>query len=59
MAHKNLLKITNPKEVFSDDRLLEESMLMKPYVSEIVSELGFPGQITSRAELGEYVKKAK
>ena len=59
MAHKNLLKITNPKEVFSDDRLLEESMLMKPYVSEIVSELGFPGQITSRAELVEYVKKAK
>ena len=59
MAHKNLLKITNPKEVFSDDRLLEESMLMKPYVSEIVSELGFSGQITSRAELVEYVKKAK
>lgn len=45
MAHKNLLKITNPKEVFSDDRLLEESMLMKPYVSEIVSELGFPGRL--------------
>ena len=59
MAHKNLLKITNPKEVFGDDKLLEESMLMKPYISEIVSELRFPSQITSRAELVEYLQKVK
>ena len=56
MAHKNLLKITNPKEVFSDDKLLEESMLMKPYISELVSELGITEQITSRTEFANYIK---
>lgn len=57
MAHKNLLKITNPKEVFSDDKLLEESMLMKPYISELVSELGITEQITSRTEFANYIKR--
>ena len=37
MAHKNLLKITNPKGISVIN--LEESMLMKPYISELVSEL--------------------
>lgn len=57
MAHKNLLKITNPKEVFSDSVLLEESMLKRPYISELVEQLHLPKDILSRSELTEYVSK--
>lgn len=59
MAHKNLLKITDPKEVFSDSELLEESMLRRPYVSELVEQLGLPKDIISRKELAEYVSSRK
>lgn len=58
MAHKNLLKVTSPKEVFSDNALLEESMLKKPYISEVAYRLGLPESIISRDELSEYVEKA-
>lgn len=57
MAHKNLLKITEPKEVFADEELLAESMLMKPYVREIASSLNLPGDILTREELVEYLSK--
>lgn len=57
MAHKNLLKITEPKEVFADEELLAESMLMKPYVREIASSLNLPGDILTKEELVEYLSK--
>lgn len=55
MAHKNLLKITNPKEVFGDNSLLDESMLKRPYISELVEQLELPKSIISRKELVDYV----
>lgn len=57
MAHKNLLKVTEPKEVFSDSALLEESMLKRPYISEIVWQFGLPEHIILRKELAEYIVK--
>lgn len=57
MAHKNLLKITNPKEVFSDSALLEESMLKRPYISALVEELDLPKDIISREELAGYIQE--
>ena len=32
MSHKNLLRVGNAKEIFSDDELLKESMLKKTYI---------------------------
>ena len=58
MAHKNLLKVTEPKEVFSDSALLEESMLKRPYISEIVWQFGLPEHIILRNELAEYIVKS-
>ena len=55
MAHKNLLKVTEPKKVFSDSALLEESMLKRPYISEIVWQFGLPEHIVLRKELAEYI----
>ena len=55
MAHKNLLKITNPKEVFGDSALLDESMLKRPYISELAKQLKLPGNIISRKELVNYL----
>lgn len=57
MAHKNLLQVTTPKEVFSDSALLEESMLKRPYISEIVWQLGLPEDIIFQNELSEYIEK--
>ena len=55
MAHKNLLKIANPKEVFGDSALLDESMLKRPYISELVEQLELPKNIISEKELVDYV----
>lgn len=57
MAHKNLLKVTDPEEVFSDSALLEESMLKRPYISEIVWQFGLPEHIILRKELADYIVK--
>lgn len=58
MAHKNLLKVTDPKEVFSDNALLEESMLKRPYISEMVWRFGLPEDIILRKELAEYIVRS-
>ncbi len=55
MAHKNLLKIANPKEVFGDSALLDESMLKRPYISELVEQLELPKNIISEKELVDYL----
>lgn len=55
MAHKNLLRITTPKEVFSDSKLLEESMLKRPYISALVENLGLSKEIISREELAKRI----
>lgn len=57
MAHKNLLRIGSAKEVFKDDALLEESMLKKPYISELVGALRLKENIVTQEELLEYFKK--
>lgn len=40
MAHHNLLRIGDAVTVFGDQRLLEESMLKKPYVGVLIDLLG-------------------
>lgn len=55
MAHKNLLKIGNAAEVFREDELLKESMLKKPYISQLASELGIQEQIITQDQLVNYV----
>lgn len=40
MAHRNLLRIGDAVTVFGDQRLLEESMLEKPYVGVLIDLLG-------------------
>ncbi len=55
MAHKNLLKIGNATEVFREDELLKESMLKKPYISQLASELGIQEQIITQDQLVNYV----
>lgn len=57
MAHKNLLKIGKPNEIFEDDTLLEESMLKKPYISNLVKQLGIDAGIVTKEELIEYIKQ--
>lgn len=57
MAHKNLLRVGTAKEVFKDDNLLEESMLKKPYISEVVGALGLKENIVTQEELLEYFRK--
>lgn len=57
MAHKNLLKIGNATEIFQEDALLQESMLKKPYISQLVSQLGLGQQIVTQDQLVQYVKQ--
>lgn len=56
MAHKNLLKIGTPQEIFTDDELLAESMLKKPYISELSSILKLK-DIINEDELISYFTK--
>ena len=39
MSHKNLLRVGNAKEIFSDDELLKESMLKKTYIGVLCDKL--------------------
>jgi len=39
MSHKNLLRVGNAKEIFSDDELLKESMLKKTYIGDLCDKL--------------------
>lgn len=55
MAHKNLLKVADAKSIFSNSALLEESMLKRPYISELTAEVGLPGDILSEDELVDYI----
>lgn len=57
MAHKNLLKIGSSSEIFSDNELLAESMLLKPYISQLVSELKFDQCITNLDAFVGYLKR--
>lgn len=56
MAHRNLLKTGTPEEIFADDALLEESMLKKPFYSELAGSLGLDaGIITKEQFIQAYV----
>lgn len=57
MAHKNLLKIGDATEIFQEDDLLKESMLKKPYISHLVSELGVRERIVTQDQFVQYVKQ--
>lgn len=58
MAHKNLLKAASPGEIFGDGDLLRESMLKRPFVCDIVEQLGLDKQITSLEALADcFVKE--
>lgn len=57
MAHKNLLKIGEPHQIFSDDALLEESMLKKPYISYLTSQLHLNGIVTEDEFVEYFVRK--
>lgn len=57
MAHKNLLKEGQVKEIFQDESLLEESMLKKPYISSLVKQLGIREDIVTQDELIQYFAK--
>lgn len=51
MAHKNLLRIGTAGEIFQDQALLDESMLERPFASELSLQLGIGAGICSRDEL--------
>lgn len=53
MAHKNLLRAADPGQIFGDGELLNESMLKRPFVCDIVEELGLDKQITSLGALAD------
>lgn len=39
MSRKNLLRVGNAKEIFSDDELLKDSMLKKTYMGNLCDKL--------------------
>ena len=39
MSHKNLLREGNAKEIFSDEELLNDSMLKKTYIGQLCDKL--------------------
>ena len=39
MSHKNLLRVGNAKEIFSDNELLKDSMLKKTYIGDLCDKL--------------------
>lgn len=53
MAHKNLLKIGSPEQIFAEDTLLEESMLKRPFISELAHDLGMGANIVTKEQLLE------
>lgn len=53
MARKNLLSIASPGQIFGDNNLLKESMLKKPFICEMVEEIGFNRSITTIEELAD------
>ncbi len=56
MAHKNLLKVGDAKEIFKAEELLQESMLKKPYISHLVQSLGIQQDIVTQEELLLYYR---
>lgn len=54
MAHKQLLRADHPRKIFMDDALLKESMLIPPYVSSLVRDLGIKQEILTQEELIAY-----
>lgn len=50
MAHKNLLKAGTPEEIFSDDTLLAESMLKRPFYSELAHALDMDAGIVDQRQ---------
>lgn len=57
MAHKNLLCVDHPRKVFTQDDLLKESMLIPPYISLLVKDLGINKEILTQEEFIEYYLK--
>lgn len=56
MAHKNVLLTDEPREVFWQSDILEESMLKQPYISAVAKELGISQKILFAEELVEVLK---
>lgn len=56
MANQQLLKIGTSEQIFTDDDLLEKSMLKKPYIIELASMLNLKN-ITKECELINYFSK--
>lgn len=55
MAHKNMLACGHPKKIFQNAELLEESMLVPPYVRSLAVELGIHEALLTRDELADYL----
>lgn len=53
MAHKKLLRTGTAKEIFQDQALLDESMLERPFASELALQLGLGADICTREELAK------
>ncbi len=59
MAHKNLLRVDHPRKIFMEDALLEESMLIPPYISSLVKDLGIKEDVFTQEEIIEYYLSRK
>lgn len=55
MAHKNVLKVGNPRHIFTEDELLAESMLSRPYISGLAKDLGITDSLLTQDEMVEYL----
>lgn len=57
MANKHLLKAGTAEEIFDDDKILEESMLKRPFVSDLSRRLGLDRVFTKKSEIADYLCK--
>lgn len=53
MSHKNLLRVGNAKEIFSDDELLKDSMLKKTYIGDLCDRLAVLDLSENGRQIGE------
>ena len=57
MANKHVIKDGGPKEIFSDDRVLEEAMLKAPYATRVAKHFGLDTSIITSEEAVEALMK--
>lgn len=56
MANKQILKISNPNDIFYDESILEKSNLKRPIISEITFRLGIKSNIIKMNEFINTIK---